>query len=52
MQAVAGIIAVIFGAVVIYLFVKNIGTSTKPTSAFGEATSGLTSIVSSLTNGK
>ena len=52
MKAVAGIIGVIFGAVEIYLFVKNIGTQAKPTSAFGEATGGLTSIVSSLTNGK
>ena len=52
MQAIAGIIGVIFGAVVIYLFVKNIGTQAKPTSAFGEATGSLGSIVSSLTNGK
>ena len=52
MQAVAGVIGVIFGAVVIYLFVKNIGTQAKPTSAFGEATGSLRSIVSSLTNGK
>ena len=52
MQAIAGVIGVIFGAVVIYLFVNNIGTQANPTSAFGQATGSLTSIVSSLTNGK
>jgi uncharacterized membrane protein AbrB (regulator of aidB expression) len=52
MQAVAGIIGVIFGAVVVYLLVKNIGTQNKPTSALGQSVGGLTSIVSSLTNGK
>ena len=52
MQAVAGIIGVIFGAVVVYLLVKNIGTQKNPTSALGQSVGGLTSIVSSLTNGK
>ena len=52
MQAIAGVIGVMFGAVVVYLVVKNIGTSNKPVSAFGEGISGLTGIVSSLTNNK
>lgn len=52
MQAIAGIVGVIFGAVVVYLLVKNIGTTSKPVSAFGQGVGGLSSIVSSLTNTK
>lgn len=52
MQAFTGIIATIFGAVVIYLLVKNVGTSGKPVTALGQTTGALTSVVSDLTNSK
>lgn len=52
MQTIGAIVGVIFGAVVIYLLVKNIGTTSKPVSAFGQGVGGLSSIVSSLTNTK
>ncbi len=52
MQAITSVVGVIFGAVVVYLLVKNIGSNSQPVSAFGEGVAGLKSIVSSLTNNK
>lgn len=52
MQAITSVVGVIFGAVVVYLMVKNIGSSSQPVSAFGEGVAGLSGIVSSLTNNK
>lgn len=52
MQVVGAIVGGIMAAVVVFLLVKNIGTTSKPVSAFGQGVSGLTGIVSSLTNTK
>ena len=52
MQVLAAVVATIFGAVIIYLPVKNVGTQAKPYTALGKVTGALTSTVSSLTNSK
>ena len=52
MQAVVAIVGTIFGAVIVYNLVRNVGTSAKPQTAVSDITGALSSTVSSLTNSK
>jgi len=49
MSTVAGIAGTFFTVLVVYLLVKNVGTSGKPTSGLGEITGAVTTITGDIT---
>ena len=51
MSAVAGAVGGLFGVLVIYLLVKNVGTQAKPSTGLGTVSTGLTQIVGDITGG-
>lgn len=49
MATLAGIVTALFGAIIFFNLVKNVGTTSKPVTALGDITGAATNITSSLT---